>query len=169
MKEEEFMEAEELSAALQYILGAMRRQGKAIAMTVQSASVTMTGTELNAEAEYIPEFLKAREKQNMLTRKAGMTDGFVCRSSAGRVVRLIQNYDSDVFTGEPEELPAQYGFVWSDDPVKALPFVAISTSPYMKGNCCTENGGTYRSTADNNVHAPSAWPQGWEKVEKEAL
>ena len=101
---------------------------------------------------------------NMLDRHAGLTDGFVCKSSAGRVVRLIQNYDSSVFTGEPEELPAQYGFAWSNDPQKAKPFIALSTSPYMKGNCCTENDVVYRSTIDNNVYAPSAYTQGWEKL-----
>jgi hypothetical protein len=79
-------------------------------------------------------------------------------------VKLLQPYDSTIFTGEPEELPAQWGFVWSNDPAKAKPFVAISTSPYMKGNCCSEEGEVFRSLIDNNVHAPSAYPQGWEHV-----
>lgn len=140
-------------------------RGRMAAMEVQERSPDMNGTELYAVDDRIPQFKEAVKKQNMLTRKVG----FVCKSSAGRVVRLLQPYDSEIFTSEPEELPAQYGFVWSDDPAKALPFVAISTSPYMKGNCCTENGAVYRSKIDNNVHAPSAWPQGWEKVEKEAL
>lgn len=139
-------------------------RGRMAAQAVQEASPTMTGTELNAADDRIPRFAEAVKHKNMLERKAGQEEGFVCRSSAGRVVRLIQNYDSDVFTAEPEDLPAQYGFVWSDDPVKALPFVAISTSPYMKGNCCTENGNTYRSTIDNNVWTPSAYPAGWEVV-----
>ena len=56
--------------------------------------------------------------------------GFVCKSSAGRVVRLIQNYDSDVFAGEPEELPAQFRFVWSHDPAKAQPAAGPSRLPY---------------------------------------
>jgi hypothetical protein len=140
-------------------------RGRMAAMEVQERSPDMNGTELYAVDDRIPQFKEAVKKQNMLTRKAG----FVCKSSAGRVVRLLQPYDSSVYTAEPEELPAQYGFVWSDDPAKALPFVAISTSPYMKGNCCTENDVVFRSKIDNNVHAPSAWPQGWEKVEKEAL
>ena len=92
------------------------------------------------------------------------TAGFVCKSSAGRVVKLLQPYDSDIFTAEPEELPAQWGFVWSTDPVKALPFVAISTSPYMIGDCCTENDKTYKSKIDNNVWSPSSYPAGWEEV-----
>lgn len=144
----------------EYVLDAMRRQGKAIAMAVQSASSMMTGTELNADADYIPSFSKAVAAQNMLTRPIG----FVCKSTEGRVVRLLQNYDSTVYTGEPETLPAQWGMVWSDAPAHAKPFVAMSTSPYMKGNCCTENGGTYRSLINNNVYAPSAYPAGWERI-----
>lgn len=147
------------------VLQRERDRGRLAAMEVQSESPNMTGTELNAVDDRIPQFKEAVKKMNMLDRKAGLTDGFVCKSSAGRVVRLIQNYDSTIFTGEPEELPAQYGFVWSNDPAKAKPFIALSTSPYMKGNCCTENGDTFRSNVDNNVHAPSAYQQGWEKAE----
>lgn len=149
----------------EFVLDTMRKSGKAVANSIQTEAESMTGTELYAEEDYIPDFAAAVAKKNMLERKAGMTDGFVCRSSAGRVVRLIQNYDSDVYTQEPEDLPAQWGFVWSTDPEKALPFVAISTSPYMTGDCCTENGTAYRSKIDNNVWAPSAYPQGWEVAE----
>lgn len=143
------------------VLDTMRRSGKLIATDLQTRSATMTGTELYAEEAYIPSFQAAIAKMNMLDRKAGMTDGFVCRSSAGRVVRLIQNYDSTIYTQEPEDLPAQFGFVWSKDPAKAKPFIALSTSPYMEGDCCTEGGEVYRSTMDNNIHAPSAYPTGW--------
>lgn len=145
-----------------YVLETLKRSGKLAAQSVQERAVDMTGTELNAEDMYIPDFLAACKKMNMLERKAGQKDGFVCKSSVGRVVRLLQNYDSTIYTSEPEELPAQWGFVWSNDPAHAKPFVAISTSPYMTGNCCTENGKVYRSKVDNNVHAPSAWPTGWE-------
>lgn len=144
------------------VLQRERDRGRMAALEIQERSAAMTGTELNAVDDRIPRFTAAVKTENMLTRKVG----FVCKSSAGRVVRLLQNYDSGIFTGEPEELPAQWGFVWSDDPAKARPFVAISTSPYMLGDCCTENGSTYRSLFDNNVSAPSAWPQGWERIEE---
>ena len=147
------------------VLQRERDRGRMDAQQLQERSSGMSGTELNAADSQIPRFREAVKHKNMMQRHAGMTDGFVCKSTAGRVVRLIQNYDSSIFTGEPEELPAQFGFVWSDNPEKARPFVAISTSPYMKNNCCTENGAVYRSTMDNNVFAPSAYPQGWEKVE----
>ena len=145
----------------EYLLETLRRMGKACAESVQGRSPEMSGTELNAEEGYIPSFAAACAKQNMLERPMG----FVCKSSAGRVVKLVQPYDSSIYTQEPEELEAHWGFVWSNDPAHARPFVALSTSPYMKGNCCEYDGDIYRSKENNNVHAPSAWPQGWEKVE----
>lgn len=148
----------------EFVLSVMARHGLTDAESLQSRSGTMDGTALYAEDFAIPAFKEAVKVKNMLERHAGLTDGFVCKSSAGRVVRLLQNYDSAVFTQEPEELSAQFGFVWSKDPGKALPFIALSTSPYMIGDCCTEDGTVYRSTADNNVYAPSDYPQGWEEV-----
>ena len=61
--------------------------------------------------------------------------------------------------------PAQWGFKWSQNAEHALPFVAISTSPYMKGDCCTDGDVVYRSTIDNNTWKPVDYPQGWEVVE----
>ena len=153
-----------MSNSKEFVLETLKRSGKLAAQSVQERASEMSGTELNAEDMYIPDFKAACAKKNMLERKAGQKDGFVCKSSAGRVVRLLQNYDSSIYTQEPEELPAQYGFVWSKDPAKALPFIALSTSPYNTGDCCTETGIVYRSLIENNVHAPSAYPQGWEKV-----
>lgn len=145
----------------EFVIDSMRKWGKTAAEALQLKASELTGTELNAEGTYIPDFRAACLHRNMKDRKAG----YVCKSSAGRVVRLLQPYDSSIYTAEPEELPSLWGFVWSDNPAHALPFVAISTSPYMHGNCCTENGKVYRSLNDNNVHAPSAWPAGWEAVE----
>ena len=144
----------------QLYFDAMREKGRADAADLQSRSASMDGTALYAEENKIPDFTAACKTMNMLLRPVG----FVCRSSAGRVVKLLQAYDSMIYTQEPEELPAQWGFAWSTDPDKALPFIEIATSPYMKGNCCTEGGKIYRSTMDNNVFAPSSYPQGWEEV-----
>jgi hypothetical protein len=138
----------------------MYEEGRRQALALQDKSATMTGTELNAEDNHIPEFLAAKSIMNMLERPIG----FVCKSSAGRVVKLVQPYDSEIFSAEPEELPAQWGFVWSDDPLKAKPFISLATSPYMIGNCCVENEQVYRSIIDNNTWAPSVYAAGWEVV-----
>ena len=144
----------------EFVLQTMQQAGLTQAQTLQERAPEMTGTELYAQDGYIPEFLAACALKNMLERAAG----FVCRSTAGRVVRLIQPYDSTIYTQEPEELPAQWGFVWSTDPAKALPFVALSTSPYNTGDCCTEGGRVYRSKIDTNTWAPSEYPDGWEDL-----
>lgn len=141
-------------------LAAVRDSARNAALYLQTCAGDMTGTELYAEEEYIPSFAAVTKSGNMLDRPAG----FVCRSSAGRVVRLIQPYDSTIYPGEPETLPAQWGFKWSTDPAKALPFISLSTSPYMTGDCCTEDGKTYRSKMDNNVYSPADYPAGWEEV-----
>lgn len=140
------------------VLERERQRGRAAAQEVQSRAPEMSGTELYAVDDRIPRFRAACAKMNMLDRKPG----FVCLSPAGRVVRLLQPYDSDVFTQEPEELPAQWGFVWSTDPAKALPFIALSTSPYNTGDCCTYEGQTWRSGQDGNVWAPGTTGVKWE-------
>lgn len=138
----------------------MRRYGREQAAALQGKAGDMTGTELYANEDFIPEFRKACATKNMQERSMG----FVCKTTAGRVVKLLQPYDSDTFTAEPEDLPALWGFMWSQDPEKALPFIALSTSPYNTGDCCLDNGKVFRSKNDGNVHVPSAWPAGWEEV-----
>ena len=138
----------------------MYAQGRANALALQDKAAEMTGTELYAAERDIPAFTEAVKNSNMLERSAG----FVCLSSAGRVVRLVQPYDSTIYTQEPEELPAQWGFKWSADPAKALPFIALATSPYGKGDCCTEGGKIWRSTQDSNVWSPAAYPAAWDEV-----
>ena len=142
------------------VLNTLKRAGKLIAQNIQANAENMTGTELYAEEDYIPSFAAACAKKNMLERPIG----FVCRSSAGRVVKLLQVYDSTIYTQEPEELPAQWGFKWSTDPAKALPFIALSTSPYATGDCCTYDGKVWRSGQDNNVWAPGTTGVKWEDL-----
>lgn len=141
----------------EYVLDMMHRVGLAAAQSLQTRAAELTGTEVYTEQSAVPDF--DPEKQ-YLNYKAG----FVCRSPSGLMVRLLQPYDSTVYTQTPEELPAQWGFYWSQNPEDALPFVALSTSPYMTGDCCTENGVVYRSAIDNNVWSPSEYPQGWKLI-----
>lgn len=137
---------------------ALYEKGRMDALGFQTRSADMSGTEMYEEKEKIPSFTEAVKVMNMLERPTG----FICKSSAGRVVKLLQPYDSDVFTQEPEELPAQWGFKWSTNPADALPFISMATSPYNIDEVCSENGSIFRSKMDNNVWAPSAYPQGWE-------
>lgn len=85
----------------EFVLTTMREYGMRRAQDLQETSEGMTGTELYEKEDYIPDFSAAVAKKNMLERKAGKTDGFLCRSSAGHIVRLIQNYNSDTYPQEP--------------------------------------------------------------------
>ena len=149
------------------VLRMARDMGRMAALELQEKSADMTSEELYAFSYRIPNFRAAAQKENMMNRKADRYTGFVCVSAAGNICRLLQNYDSDVFKGEPETLRAQWGRVWSNDPAKAEDFVADANSPFHKGNCCKENGEVFRSKVNDNVHAPSAAPDLWEKVEEE--
>ena len=144
----------------EYVLETMQAKGLAQAKTLQAEAPELTGTELYAREGYLPDFAAACARKNMLERTAG----FVCRSAAGRVVRLLQPYDSTIYTQEPEELPAQWGFAWSTDPAKALPFTSLATSPYNTGDCCTHEGHVWRSGQDGNVWAPGSVGVSWEDL-----
>ena len=150
----------QLSSDKEFVLRTMQQAGLTQAQTLQAKAPEMTGAELYAAEDYIPGFQAAKAAKNMLERTAG----FVCRSTAGRVVRLIQTYDSTIYAQEPEELPAQWGFVWSTDPAYALPFIAMSTSPYNTGDCCTHEGHVWRSGQDGNVWAPGSVGVNWEDL-----
>lgn len=144
-----------MSTSKEIVLQVHRDMGLQAAQKLQEKAGSMTGTELYAAEDNIPDFAAAVAAKNMLERSAG----FVCRSTAGRVVKLLQPYDSTIYTDEPENLPAQWGFVWSTDPDKALPFVELATSPYNTGDCCTypaedETLHVYRSGQDGNVWPP---------------
>lgn len=144
-----------------FVLETMKKYGLAYAETIQAKASSMTGTELYDEYAFIPSFYAACAKKNMLERSVG----FVCRSPQGRVVKLLQPYDSEIYKGEPEELPAMWGFKWSTNPKYALPYIKSAESPYGEGECCTWNDEVYRSKINANVYSPDEYPDGWEKVE----
>lgn len=135
----------------------MYSQGRTDALALQQNADNMTGTELHAEVFKIPAFDPAKQYLNYAI-------GFTCVSLIGNVVRLLQPYDSIIYPAQPEELPAQWGFKWSTDPAHAKPFIALSTSPYMVGDCCIFDEKVYRSVIDNNVWSPAEHPAGWEAV-----
>ena len=136
----------------------MKSQGVADATALQTNAENMTGTELHKETYKIPDF-------NAENQYLDYKIGFVCKTVAGNVVKLLQPYDSTIFTRQPEELTAQWGFKWSSDPALAKPFLQSAESPYMIDECCIWEDAIYRSTIDNNIHSPADYPAGWNIVE----
>ena len=60
-----------------FVLDSMRRQGRLLALDLQSRAGDMKGTELYAESDYIPDFKEAVKVKNMMERTADMKNGFV--------------------------------------------------------------------------------------------
>ena len=144
------------------VLRTMRSHGRRTAEDLQNRASEMPGTELYKESDFIPSFIEVREKKNMLERKIG----FVCLSPSGRVVELIQPYDSDIYRDEPENLTAHWRFKWSQNPKHARPFVSITESYYRKGDCCiARDGSIRRSNLDVNTWDPMEHPEYWDVVE----
>lgn len=141
-----------------FVLKTMKQHGKNMAIDLQKRAPEMEGTELYSEISFIPNFNPEKQYLNYPI-------GYVCKSPSGRLVKLLQPYDSTIFIQEPEELTAQWGFYWSKNIEDALPFVSIATSPYMVGDCCEYEGIIYRSLIDNNTWSPIDYAQGWEFVE----
>lgn len=140
-----------------FVLKLFEQYGKNIVDVLESKSSEMTANEIVENAEFYPDFNPEKQYLNYAR-------GFVCVSPSGNLVKLLQPYDSHVYTSPPEELQAQWGFFWSSDPKHAKPFVESATSPYMQDDCCIFNGHVYKSGMNNNVWAPGTVGIPWEDL-----
>lgn len=144
------------------VLETMKSYGRTAALSLQTESATLTGTELHEQSDFIPTFEKAVTNANMLTREAG----FLVFSALQNCCKLLTPYDSATYPDEPENYPSMWGFKWSTDSEKATAFVSSSTSTYGVGECCVGSDGvTYASTIADNVHDPVQSPEFWEVAE----
>lgn len=64
---------------------------------------------------------------------------------------------------QPSASPTIWAHCHGTSPETARPFVAEGYNPYNKGHYCTEGDAVYRCVQDNNVFAPSVYPQAWEE------
>lgn len=136
----------------------MYDEGRRQALALQERAPAMTGTEIIAEEGNVPAWDPNKDY-------TGWKAGYPV-ADEGQVWLLLQPHNSAHYTGRPSGLRALWGLAHTTDPAKAKPWVApFGTSGlYMAGECCTENGATYRSIMENNPYAPSAYPAGWEIV-----
>lgn len=137
-----------------FVLTIMKKTGRAAAEALQQNAPDMTGTQIIDQEKLLPDFDATRQYLDY-------DPGYVCRSAAGNAVKLLQPYDSTIYTQQPEELESQWGFYWSTDPKKAKPFLSKATSPYMVNDCCSYNGRVWQSGQDNNVWAPGTQNVKW--------
>lgn len=128
------------------ILNAMASQGRSDAEEFQKIASALSYDEIVANEYRIPVF----------RNDVHYPVGFVCKTSAGNIVRLLEEYDAE---GEPEENPAHWHFYWTKDPEKSTPYVATS---YNTDECCIYENAVWKSLTDNNTTVPNE--QGWDVV-----
>ena len=144
-----------------FIMAAMHTAGAADASAIATKSISgeADGTALIAAEEQIPKW-----------RQRDYTDVPIGTpyKYADQVYKLWQAHDA---TNQPDWTPDKAVSLWdichTTDPAKAKPYVTPqgTRGMYQIGDVCTYNGVIYRSTMDNNVWQPSAYPQGWEEID----
>lgn len=136
----------------------MYEEGRRQALALQESAQSMTGTEIIDHEVNVPAF---NPQKDYSTWPAGSPV-----SDEGQVWTLIQPHNAAHYASRPSSLRSLWGLAHTTNPAKAKPFVAPygTSGLYMVGECCTENGSTYRSKQDNNYYAPSEYPQWWEEV-----
>lgn len=144
----------------EYVLKKMKEVGLRAAEDLQAATPDMDGTQLIDREGDIPDF--DPDKHQYLNWAAGS----VVRDN-DQVWKLLQPYDSTIYTDKPENLRTQWGICHTKDPAKAKPYIEPlgQSGVYMKDECCKVGDDVYKSLIDNNVWEPTSYPAGWEKVE----
>lgn len=140
------------------VLQRERDRGRLAAKELQTRAPEMTGTQIIAEEGKVPAWDHAKDYSEW-------APGYPV-ADEGQVWVLIQPHNAAHYPGRPSSLRALWGLTHTTDPARAKPWVEPygTSGLYMTGECCTENGSTYRSTHDNNPYAPSAYPEWWEII-----
>ena len=135
---------------------AMKEKGTADAADLRTRAADLDGTAVIAEESKVPDFVAGKD-YSAWPVGAPVTDG-------GQVYKLLQPYDAASWPDQrPADLPALWSICHTKDPLKAKPWQAPNgtSGMYMLDECCTEGGHVWKSTMDDNVWAPSGYPQGW--------
>lgn len=148
-----------------FIMAAMHTAGAADASAIAAKSISgeADDTALIAAEEQIPTW-----------RQRDYTDVPIGTpyKYGDQVYKLWQAHDA---TNQPDWTPDKAVSLWdichTTDPTKAKSYVAPqgTRGMYQIGDVCTEGGIIYRSTIDNNVWQPSAYPQGWKEITDENI
>lgn len=144
----------------QLILGVMREQGRADALSLRSRASDLSGTEIIAEEAKAPAFDPTKDYSSWPVGAPVVDEG--------QVWTLLQPHNAANYQGRPSTLRALWGLAHTTDPARAKAWVApLGTSGmYMLGECYQAGDGTvYRCLADNTVYDYNDFPSLWEVVE----
>lgn len=133
------------------------------ARDLRARAPEMTGTDIINEEIKIPRFDGTKDYSSWAVGAPVKHED--------QVYKLLQPYNAANYEGTPATLPALWSICHTTNPYVAKPYMAPNgtSGMYMKDECCTENGKTYKCLTDNNVYAPSAYAPNWEEVDFAAL
>lgn len=131
----------------------MYEEGRRNALALQERASGMTGTEIIAQEENIPEWSSIKDYSEWPIG-APVTD-------EGQDWLLLIPHNAAHYTGRPSGLRALWGLAHTTDPTKAKPWVAPSgvSGFYMFEECCTyqlPDGSVhvFRNLYDKNEYPP---------------
>ncbi len=144
----------------EFVIDAMKAQGKADALDLRSRASGMTGTEIIAEEEKIPSFIADKDYSQWTAGAPVQYDG--------QVYTLITPHNASYYEGDPSTLPALWSITHTKDPAKAKPYMAPNgtSGMYMLDEYCTKDGYLWHSLQDNNPYSPgdTGTDSYWEQV-----
>lgn len=142
------------------VMETLRRQGKASALALREKAPEMTGTQLIAEEDFIPDFDPTKDYSKWPV-------GSPVRDE-GQVWVLIQPHNAAHYEARPSGNRAMWGLAHTTDPNKAKPYVAPygTSGLYANGECMRwKDGFVYRCIAPQPTeYTPESYPEYWEKV-----
>ena len=143
------------------VMETLRRQGKSSALALREKSPEMTGTQLIAEEDFIPDYDPNKDY-------SGWKAGSPVRDE-GQVWTLIQPHNAAHYPGRPSGNRALWGLAHTTDPAKAKPYVAPygTSGLYHSGEFVIWTDGlTYECTAPTGTNfSPGEYPDGWRVAE----
>ena len=140
-----------------YVLDAMRDTGASRAKTLRESAESMTGTEIIAQEDYIPDWRSDADYSAAPVGAPVQHDG--------QVYKLLQPHNAAHYPGTiPATLPALWRVTHTMDPKKAKPWAQpTSTSDmYLAGEYMVwTDGETYRCKSDTG-YSPAEYAAAWE-------
>lgn len=130
------------------------------ALYLRKRAPEMTGTEIIAEEEYIPEWNNERDYTNVVIGAPVQYEG--------QVYTLLQPHNASYYPNTtPVTLPALWRVKHTTDPLKAKPWVKpTSTSDmYLKDECMIFEDKVYKCLRDT-IYSPVEYNANWEHIKE---
>ena len=140
----------------EYVLAMMRSTGESKARALRESAGTMTGTEIIAQEDYVPDW---RQDGDYTAAPVGTPV-----QDAGQVYTLLQPHNAAHYPGtSPASLAALWRVRHTADPVKAKPWAQpTSTSDmYLADECMVWTDGLVYRCKSDTVYSPAEYAPAW--------